>query len=280
MAEIKIADTEINNINPKKLELSISLATNGLSFLIYQLEINKILALSHFPKINNTKSQIEWIETNDLLKQEFAKIKIVISTPNTVIMPAAIFNINQQGKIYDLHFGNAESVEVRAYYMKKSDNFVVFGVDKNVYKCLNKISNSITYMSQTAAFIDVNITKLRLNKDKPKNTVYVNIYDSFFDIMCTEEDKLLLYNSFTYKSANDVVYYILSIFEQLKLSQEKTHIILSGLIEKDNLIVINLKKFVSFVYFESRNISFNYYYKFQDISPHYFYNFINSIECE
>ncbi len=55
-----------------------------------------------------------------------------------------------------------------------------------------------------------------------------------FQIVVIAEHKLVFYNSFTYQSKEDFIYYILFTAEQLNLNPEKFELVLAGNVEKDN----------------------------------------------
>ena len=280
MTNFKIEDIELRNTDSKNLEMSVSIAPDGLSFCLYHRSENKFLALGHLAECNTPELQQEWFVNSSEAKYDYLSVRLVVCTARSLIVPAAVFREASCESVFDLHFGDHQGYRVMWHHLRKTENFCVFAIEENLFASIQKKYQRVIWMNQASPLIENNITRLRLNNEKPAHTIHVNMYSDFFDLMCCSGDKLLLYNSFRFKSANDIVYFVLSVFEQYRLNQESTHVIFSGIIEKDNLAIIKLKKFISLVYFESRNSAFNYFYKFQDIQSHHFYNLLNSLECE
>ena len=64
--------------------------------------------------------------------------------------------------------------------------------------------------------------------------VYVNINDGFFDILFFKDKKLEFYNSFDHNSNEDILFYLLFCFSELKLNPDKIHTFFSGSIDLDS----------------------------------------------
>ncbi len=281
MGAFAIEDIELKNTETNTLDLSIQISANGLSYSYYQRNTNKYLGIYHIPEINDTAKLITFFEEkSDLRNNEFAKVRIVYCTPECTIIPAVLFNENDTDKIFNLSFGDATKRKPLAIYLPASRNYMVYGIPEKLNNYLNfAFPAKLTY-AQSAPFVDYGFTRHLLNNDRPLHTIFTDVYGDYFSVMLLENDKLLLFNTFRYKSANDIVYYLLSIFNQYKLDQAKTHCSVSGFIEKDSIAIIQLRKFVQFVFFEGRNTHFNFCYRFQEVPAHMFYNFLNIVECE
>ena len=79
--------------------------------------------------------------------------------------------------------------------------------------------------------------------------VYINFNLNSFSLTIFENKELKLQNSFNYKSAEDVLYYVLFCMEQLNLSTIKTPVVLFGNIDYNDKIyelMFNYIKDISF----------------------------------
>ena len=79
--------------------------------------------------------------------------------------------------------------------------------------------------------------------------MHLNVQEEQLDVIILEEGKLLLCNSFLFKTSEDFIYYILFCLEQLKLNPDSIPLILSGSIDKEDS---NYELLYTYV----RNISF------------------------
>jgi len=144
-----------------------------------------------------------------------------------------------------------------------------------LYKMLESEFGKFTLIPSSHSFIETNFTKNKVSENKDKTKVLVQIFGDFAELLVFDNSEIILFNTFSYKTNNDLMYFVINVFEQLKLSQEDSEIVFSGFVETDSLAVLNIRKFIAQVYFQSQNPDFKYFYKFQEIAPHYYFNFLN-----
>ena len=78
--------------------------------------------------------------------------------------------------------------------------------------------------------------------------MFVHASEAHFEIVVVQNQKLLLYNSFEYKTQEDFIYYILFTAEQLQLNPENFSLKLLGKIDENDT-------FYSICYKYIRNVS-------------------------
>jgi len=64
--------------------------------------------------------------------------------------------------------------------------------------------------------------------------VFVNVNDGFIDILYFKDKKLEFFNSYDYNSIEDVLFYLLFCFSELKLNPDEIHTVFSGTIDLDS----------------------------------------------
>ena len=70
--------------------------------------------------------------------------------------------------------------------------------------------------------------------EKIGKRVFVNVNDGFIDILYFKDKKLEFYNSYDYNSIEDVLFYLLFCFSELKLNPDEIHTVFSGSIDQDS----------------------------------------------
>jgi hypothetical protein len=98
-------------------------------------------------------------------------------------------------------------------------------------------------------------------------------------VTAIEKGVLTLHNVFKYHSQEDFIYFILSVFEQLKFNPETTPILLSGWITALNTEVAVLKKYIRNVEWEERPVEFGYSYTFSGSAKHTFNRLFQQSLC-
>lgn len=281
MKNICIKSKEIINYNDYKL--SILITQDGLSYSLYSISENKYYSLvskTYQNKKDYLKEFDEFISEEKLNYDKFNQVNIVTANNKVTIIPSVLFNDNDFKSIYNLNFEHDNNVNIFYSKLQKSSTTIIFSVENILLDSLNKHFSNYNLFSHSIPFIEINYTKNKVSENRDKTKMFVQVFESFIDILIFENENLLLYNTYTYKTSNDLLYFIINVFEQLKLSQEDTEVSFSGFIETDDLVIINLRKFVKLVYFESQSLEFKYFYKFQETLPHYFINFLNINKCE
>ncbi len=277
MKSLCVKDKDTENINSKELKLSILFMQDGLSYSIYHTETKRYYALvsKTFENLVDYTANILQFIIDESLNKDFQEVNVVFANHKSTIIPEALFQEDKKEEIYSLNFELSKNTEILSSYLPKSGNIILFPVDKTLLQELRKIYGTCNLMSQSHPFIENHFVKNRIAEDSVSAKLFVQVFDDFIEIIVLKKSELIFYNTFKCKTNNDILYYIINVFEQLKLSQSETTVGFSGFIETDSLAVINLRKFVSVVYFESQNTDYRYYYKFQETAPHYYYNFLN-----
>lgn len=259
-----------------KNSLSILISQDGLSYSIYDIDDKKVQALVSMQfEVNKADEIRKFIENEGLKDAQFENINIVYATRNVTIVPDVIFDENSAESIYALNRRISPNEGIRYSRLPKSQTVIIFAIEKGISSLLNELFPRYNLYPQSYPLIETGLTKTKISEKPNRQRMLVQVFENFFEILVIDKGQIVNYNTYNYKSANDMLYFIVNTFEQLGLSQEECEVAFSGFIEQDNLAIIHLKKFVRTVYFESINRDYKYFFRFQEFSPHYFYNFLN-----
>lgn len=258
--------------------LSILISQGGLSYSIFDVDDNKFQVLNsmQFTDGNDKYQEIkDFLTSENITGNHYKNINVVYSTKKTTLVPDVIFDENSA----ELLFSTSHKIEneevVRYAKMPKSESVVIFSIDSSLIALLDELLPDYSLVPQNLSLIETYLTKTKISEKPNRERLIVQVFEDFFEILVISNCKIASYNTYNYKTANDILYFIVNTFEQLCLSQEDCEVVFSGFIEQDSMAPIYLKKFVRTVYFESINRDCKYFYKFQEFAPHYFYNFLN-----
>lgn len=277
MKEIRIKSKDFFNPDIEKLSLSILINKDGLSYSVFNEDENQFIGLIS----NNFKTKLENIAffksiiEKDKLNHPSFSSKIIFSDFKKAIVPKSIFQKEKISQIFKLtHFYSED--EILLYDEIDAINAVIiYAIEKNEYEFFRNHFPDTKIYCDASVFVENSLLKLRNAENLSDSKVFVNIAPDFFDVLVFNDD-LKLFNSFKYKSANDFLYHIVNIFNQLRLKSDTTQVEISGFIDPADISIINLRKFIANIYFTSLNRKYKYYYRFQEILPHYFSIILNS----
>ena len=107
----------------------------------------------------------------------------------------------------------------------------------------------------------------------------IQFFGRHFDILVTEDQKLKLHNSFTYRSEEDMLYFILFVFDKLGLDQAGTPVFLSGSIDKFSGQPSFLRRYFKKLSFRPAPSGFQYPPAFDKIQEHVYMNVFKVYHC-
>ncbi|WP_040279013.1 DUF3822 family protein [Psychroserpens damuponensis] len=241
--------------------LSIQIRLSGLSFCILNRTSNVIEFIKHvllekkatpYELLNDLKNTIA---SHTEFQQPFDSVTCIYQNELSCLVPNELFDENNM----------ADYLKFNAKILKTdfiSFDHLVAAKSANVYVPLININNyifetfgSFDYKHASSIMIE---TFLQQALQSSETTFCINVNDATFEIICTENKRLLFYNTFEYATKEDFIYYVLFTIEQLKLNPETIKISLTGNIKVDDSLYTILYKYIRFVEFLQPNYNFDF----------------------
>lgn len=234
----QIMSTQNTNITEKKYKkLSIQVSLTGLSFCCFDTLNNTITSFREVLFDNfHTGIKIEDLFSNAFreypeLNDSYDDVLIIHNNNLSTFVPAPLFDENFLGsylqyntKVFDTDFFAFDEIsnyQINSVYIPyvNMNNFFIdkFGVFD--YKHANSI-------------LVQKLLDASKNIDDKKMMVHFN--PNHFEIVVIQNQKLLLFNSFDYKTPEDFIYYVLFTAEQLNLNPENFPLELIGTIDTES----------------------------------------------
>ncbi len=239
---------EINN----KIKLSIQVCLNGLSFCILNASSQEVLwyKKTNFPKEYNPVKileQIEHIYSNEnALEREFDEVKVLFANDLYSLVPKDLF-LEDEASNYLKFNTKILKTDVVAHDVLENQGIVTVYIPfTNITNFLFDKHGEFEYVHSISVLIE---TIFKINTGKGTE-VFLNNYDTYFDLIVIKDNKLLLSNSFSYETKEDFIYYLLFTVEQLELDPSDLDLKLMGAINAESplyKIAYNYIKNVSFI---------------------------------
>ena len=243
----------INILNTNYNRLSVQVSLTGLSFLVSNKETNAVLFFSENKYDSNITPEellvdISSIIANDLIdKKTFSEVNIIYANHLYTTVPTPLFD---ETKASDYLKFNSKIL---------ANDFISFDTIENkditsVYVPYININNYFFDQFGSFKYYHASTILIKSLLDAEKYTIepkaFIHVSNEMFDFIVIKNGKLLICNSFVYKTPEDFIYYILFCFEQLKLNPDTVKTVLLGSINKEDDIYHILYKYV-------RNIEFH-----------------------
>jgi len=277
-------DEALQKADSENYKLSIQLSLDGFSFSIFNEAQNKFLSIESvvFHNVKNAENFCtlfeDYFQNHSWLNLSFKRINILFESSNSTLIPTPLYDEKEKQNYTKLNFTLTDDQEIRTDKLANVDAYKLYSVPGQVIKLLNKLFPGYLIHSHAGILIE---SLLISNKNQPQyKRCFVNVRNSYLDIIITDGSKLLYYNAFNYKTKEDFIYYLIFVLDQLKLNPEEIELVLSGYIDKNSKLFELVYKYVRNVSFPQLAASYKYSYIFNDIPAHHYFNLLNLYMCE
>ena len=277
-------DEALQKADSENYKLSIQVSLDGFSFCIFNEAQNKFLSIESntLHNVKNTDDFCiifeDFFQKHPWLNLSYKRVNILFESPKSTLIPTPLFDAKEEKNYTKLNFTFSDDQKIRTDKLVNVDAYKLYTVPKQIIDLLNRLFPGYYLFSHAGILIE---SLLILNKNQPVHKrCYVNVRNSYLDIIITEGRKLLYYNAFNYKTKEDFIYYLIFVLDQLKLNPEEIELVLSGCIDKNSKLFEIVYKYVRNITFPPLTDSFNYSYIFNDIPSHYYFNLLNFYLCE
>ena len=228
----------IENITDKVYKkLAIQVATNGLSFCCFDTLNNtvktvKTLTFNTFDTSIKTEDLFaDAFKENLELTEKYDEIIVIHNNNLSTFEPTALFDdeflgsyLQYNTKVFETDFFAFDTIE-------KYEINNVFIPYININNFFIDQFGSFNYKHANSILVE---KLLDFSKNKDEKKMFAHISKSHFEIIVVQNQKLLLFNTFDYKTPEDFIYYILFTAEQLNLNPENFKLELIGNIQEND----------------------------------------------
>jgi hypothetical protein len=261
----------------KNLVLQVSLTE--ASFCIKDTLNDKIETIRSFSfdKISNSTEIEESLqkifnETPEL-NTTFDEITVLHNNNLLTFVPSVLFDEQYSGSYLQYNTKVFESDFFASDLVSTNDMVTVYIPYVNINNFLIDRFGSFNYKHSFTILVK-KIVEFSKNIDETQ--LYIHIQSTDFQIIAVRNQKLLLFNTFDYKTEEDFIYYLLFVTEQLNLNPETIQVKLFGTISKES----NLYQ-IAYKYIRNVSLFFDYNNLENTISQQdYLQHFIPLHACE
>ncbi len=180
-----------------------------------------------------------------------------------VMVPYALF---RQDAAKD-YFENIPTTQMLHDHIAEWQVVTAYTFPKSVLDIVNK---------ENVQFFHNYTTTLKVyNGFDAENQVSVHFSPQRFRVVVKKEGKLQLAQTYTYTVPLDVVYYLLSIYQQFDLPKEETYLLLSGLVEEESALYKELHGYFLNLHFNAGSVTT----PVAGYPAHYFTSLFNLAAC-
>ena len=275
----KISNKGIDYLNLEDNYLSIQLSLDGFSFCVYNKIQDKIGIFAVYEFENSTGSpfiQLECVKElfakEELLQNKYKSVFVTHLNNLVTQVPQPLFNKNNLAHYLQYTVKVLENDFISYDDLNNSEIINVYIPFVNINNFLLDTYETFDYKHSSTVLIE---NLLNQYKNLEESFCFVNVTGQHFEIVVIKNKKLELFNSFSFITKEDFIYYILFTAEQLNLNPEDFEIILMGDIEKESELYAMVYQYIRNIKFYSSN---NTALQLNEIPSHSHFTLLNQFK--
>lgn len=253
------------NVDANNCKLLCEINNDFFSFTIKNEENNLFEALGvfEFEKGSENKAHDlqELIQSKHLLQGKFARVIIMHSFPESVLIPFTLYSSLENENVLNLVHG-----DLHGYSTIYTDLITESGF-YNAYRVPDKISKVIEEKFENAEN-NHQYSVLLKQTISVKDTLQIIFYPGRMLVRVFNNGQNKLLNSFCFHTPEDVSYTLLNICKQYDLKNIPLEI--GGMIEKDSSLFIEMYKYFDTIHFSLLPGNRNFSEEILKLPAHYF----------
>jgi len=268
--------------NTSLYNLSVLIGADRFSYAITSND-NQLLALKSFTfetdkNQGSFQKEIQDIFIEDTtLSRPYNKIRVGLSNQVTTLVPDQLFDADKTNVYLEAQTDQLIRKTIQTNPIASLGAKNIYAYDKEALMLVKGYLPNAQFFHASSALIE---GALRSGPNEGSSKIYLNIHSNIVQIVLMNGSKLIFSNNFSFLSEKDLLYYVMLVFDQFKLSPKEVTISLSGHVIKDSEIYKSLYKYIQTLEFNNTSPSISFGENFQGTPPHFFFDLFSLSLCE
>lgn len=261
-------------------EITIQLSLDGFSFVIYNVNNHIFTDIEHFskpvPSLRDALAEIQEMHNCDIA--DFARLTVLFDNSANTFVPASIFQNQAKGKYLDfLGIGKENRTPVSDFVSAIEANNV-YAISSDDAKILTNIQTDTRFRHATSVLV-TSVIRDNIHKSG-EPVIHLNIKSPKFDMVVIKGCNLLFHNTFSFKTKEDFLYFLLFSIDQLHIDAGTVPVYFSGMIEEKSQLVELASRYIRDIRFVRRDNRMTFAEEVEETPYYYNYTLFNSAICE
>ncbi len=238
-----------NSGDPARLILEIS--ERQIACMVKGQEAQQLHAFELFEieKQNNGWKEVfaALREESQILNRNYRETSCYYNCEEALIIPAEKFNTGAAEDFLSLVYGEKPQHDVKHDTLVQNEMVNAYRIPKLMHDLVG--ANFVLYKPHHSysSLLDDILARPEL----PAEFIKLQLYSHHFILAFVKGGKLQLVRSFPYQSAEDILYYLVSIIQQFGVSATESHLEISGMLDADMISQRQLQKMFGHISFDT-----------------------------
>ena len=206
------------------LSLSIRLRADGFSFFVCDLQTSSLIRGEHFrlaDSLSLAEQLTQELTRPDYFNRQIDQCFVLVCTPSTRV-PLEEFHREEAAALYALAFDQGNAAEQRVAYniLPQLESAEIYAIPADVEEAVLQFYPTARFFASRAILME---RLLLLEEDQPEQQrrLYVCSETDGYSLYAFDGRRLRYANTFQIASVPDALYFILNVWKQLELDQQK-----------------------------------------------------------
>ena len=207
-------------------------------------------------------------------------VKLAVKNRKATLVPEAFFSSEKLAHYLAMSVPVDTERDGYYYYRHVQSKAVsVFAADKKLVERIRSLYPSLNV--PTVHHGSALIEGIQGNRDFTYyRDLYLHLDQDYFSAVVTEDNNLLLYNQFAYRSSQDIIKYTLAVMQEMEMSQQASRVILWGNVAAQSEHFGALYRYVRNLEYGNRPSFLKFSYAFDEIPDHQYFDLYGLHACE
>lgn len=277
-------DKAFKEDHSRNYHLTIRIAPDGFSFVVFALEKNRYLCLETFQtkQFDKAERMAAALDEIAILRQwityPFQSVLAIVDHTFNTLIPNSLYDEKEKGVYLAFNQAFQDNSRIQVDELKAAEARNIYYLSNSLVEKIKDIWPNARIAHLQSVFVESLLISKRNLTDE--TLAFVHVRDKNYDFAVLKNDRLLYINNFKYSTPEDFIYFILFAFDQLQLNPENISVTLSGNIDKGDKSYDMLYLYVRNLGFAERNNTFDYSYMLEGLPVHQYHILYNALQCE
>lgn len=241
---------------------------------------NILVALKYFRFDGSSSGEVleaitEIVNTDGFLQQKMLESIIIYNWPESQLIPEKHFHIDMTKEFASLVHGDLQKSVVLSEKIQGWGSYNLFRIPVDMHAFFQQRFKNAKYWHYYSIWLECRYKAPSGNPD----SVNVIFYPNKILVAVIADNELKLVQSYVYDTADDVSYYLLSMYEHFNLSQDKTPLYIGGMIDGESSLYTELLKYFGSIRPDTLPESLRLTENFREFPDHFFSPLLKLAVC-
>ena len=217
--------------------MCIRIGERHFSFAITDAKASQIHSLGYFTQPEMTAESLAKVYS-DLpeLRNGFQEVQVSYDHPASVLVPLSFYDADAAKTILRTMYGNIIGSSVIS---EPIDAWKLY----NIYAVPNEVHDWVSRVYPVHKYRHNYTLSMGMIMNAPEDHILIDFSTHDFSLLLVKGGKLIVAQTMSYSSPEDILYYLLKACNQFSLSRDEIKLYISGLIEKESQLFRELYQY-------------------------------------